>query len=122
VKPARQGLAVERDPGRLDLMVRQLRILEIALPLLLIEEDVLGVVLVDRPLRSAPEIAAMKKLSRAPILSSIFAASTARASRRRATDSKAGVMSANFCTRVRIAAMSVVASGPSAAASPGRRG
>ncbi len=37
-------------------MVRQLRIFEIALPLLLIEEDVLGVVLVDRPLRSAPEV------------------------------------------------------------------
>ena len=62
VKPSRQRLAVERDPGRLDLMVRQLGIFEIALPLLLIEEDVLGVVLVDRPLRSAPEVRGHEKV------------------------------------------------------------
>jgi hypothetical protein len=55
VKPGRQRLATRQlNPGGLDAMVGQPRVLRVALALLAVVEAVLLVVLVDRPLGGAP--------------------------------------------------------------------
>src|SRR5438105_8294338 len=51
MEPARQGLALERKPRRLDAMISELGVLRVALALAIVERDILLVVLVERPLR-----------------------------------------------------------------------
>jgi hypothetical protein len=54
VEPGRDRLVAKRHPHRLDVMVRERRVLSVALALLVVVGDVGLVVLVIRPLRRAP--------------------------------------------------------------------
>src|SRR5712692_12028164 len=56
VEPAGHRLALHWNPRRLDAVLGELGVFQEALALLLIEEDVLVVVLVDRPLRRRPVV------------------------------------------------------------------